>query len=123
MDTRGLTSSKMELRYTPTSSMHGGTRLVALLRMLPMVLFEEQTWKKRLEPYEPWGTDGLKANLELGRRDLKLLKKSVLSVSSSMRHTLHTNARPREVPPLTSHREADPRFTSAAAICSCIRVS
>jgi hypothetical protein len=47
----------------------------------------------------------LKVYLKLGRKDVKLLKKSVLSVSSSTRHTLH-NGEVRAVLSVTTYSPA-----------------
>ena len=61
-------------------------RLVAWLRCdgcLRRGLSDSQTWRERLESYrEASGHRRLKANLEFGRNAVKLLKKSVLSISS-----------------------------------------
>ena len=58
-------------------------RVVAWLRWLPSTLSGSQTLRERLESsVEASGHRRLKANLEFGRNAVKLLKKSVLSISS-----------------------------------------
>ena len=77
--------------------MRKGTRLVALVAALPQYCSAVEGCLRRADVeeasriLEASGRSRLKANLELGRRVLKLLKKSVLSVSSSMRHTPQRN--------------------------------
>jgi hypothetical protein len=104
--------------------MRRGTRLVALVAALPLdcSAVEECLRRTGVEEasriLEVSGRRQLKANLELGRRYLKLLKKSVLSVSSSMRHTLHSVTAPVRArkSPLTHQ---PPRSRSTFHACAC----
>lgn len=104
--------------------MRKGTRLVALVAALPQYCSAVEGCLRRADVeeasriLEASGRSRLKANLELGRRVLKLLKKSVLSVSSSMRHTLHSATAPVRArkSPLTHQ---PPRTKPTFRVCAC----
>lgn len=60
----------------------GSARRLAAMAAYNVVLETNVEETSRVVLSKPRGTDRLKANLELGRSDVKLLKKSVLSISS-----------------------------------------